>query len=444
MSQEGLHVLQAEVRNFKNISVKVIEAEGRSFFITGPNASDKSSLIQAIKSPLSAREVPPESIKKGEDKGEIILKLGGTVNGEAKEYMIHMYFAPSTKKGRVVIKDKNGATIPNGKSTLKTLFNSISFDPMEFVRSSPKDTVEMLKRISGVDFSDINKILFENEAEARSLKSQIKDLDAEVEGMPYTPEERKTYANKLDDTEARKAISNIGESIAKHQEVKSKTEAHATAAELAEDKAADISDKIKYLEKEIENLRVDKKEALDTKAHRKDLYEKGTQWLTQHKEPSIAEAQSELDRINNHNRAYEEIDRYRDKYRLSAKKKKELEIAQETIKTKKEEKLQLVKDANLPVDGLTFDDDGVYYDGLPFHGNQINRAKQIEIGVEMAMALNPELKVVFLEDASLLDNKNLHHILQATSERGYQLIAEIVDHSSNDSESHIDFIEEEA
>jgi len=68
------------------------------------------------------------------------------------------------------------------------------------------------------------------------------------------------------------------------------------------------------------------------------------------------------------------------------------------------EKIEAIKNSKLPVDGLSFDDDGVLYQDVPFQ--QASNAERIRVSVAMAMALNPDIRVIRITDGSLLDSDN--------------------------------------
>ena len=58
-----------------------------------------------------------------------------------------------------------------------------------------------------------------------------------------------------------------------------------------------------------------------------------------------------------------------------------------------------------PIDGLSFDANGVTFVGIPF--GQCSSAEQLRVSVAMALAMNPKLKVLLIRDGSLLDENSL-------------------------------------
>jgi hypothetical protein len=54
-------------------------------------------------------------------------------------------------------------------------------------------------------------------------------------------------------------------------------------------------------------------------------------------------------------------------------------------------------------------------------------SEKIKVGVAISMAMNPELKVIRIDDGSLLDSDNLKAIQDMVKEQDYQIWIESVD-----------------
>jgi len=83
-----------------------------------------------------------------------------------------------------------------------------------------------------------------------------------------------------------------------------------------------------------------------------------------------------------------------------------------------------LSEAKFPVAGLSFDESGVTFNGLPFA--QSSGAEQLRASVAIAMAMNPKLKVLLCRDGSLLDDDSLALLSQIVEDNGYQLWLERV------------------
>ncbi len=92
--------------------------------------------------------------------------------------------------------------------------------------------------------------------------------------------------------------------------------------------------------------------------------------------------------------------------------------------------------AKMPVEGLGFDLDGVTYNGVPF--SQASGAEQLRVSVAMAMALNPDIRVIRISDGSLLDSTNMARLAEMAQEHDCQVWIERVDESG-----HVGFVIED-
>lgn len=80
--------------------------------------------------------------------------------------------------------------------------------------------------------------------------------------------------------------------------------------------------------------------------------------------------------------------------------------------------------ADFPIKGLGFDEDGVTYNEVPF--KQASSAEQLRVSTAMCMALNPELRVLYIRDGSLLDDRNLDLIGRMAEANDFQIWVERV------------------
>jgi hypothetical protein len=80
--------------------------------------------------------------------------------------------------------------------------------------------------------------------------------------------------------------------------------------------------------------------------------------------------------------------------------------------------------AAMPIAGLTFDSDGLYYNQIPL--DQCSDGEKLMVSLAISMALNPKLRVLRIKDGSLLDSKNRAIIAETVKDKGYQLWYESV------------------
>ena len=80
----------------------------------------------------------------------------------------------------------------------------------------------------------------------------------------------------------------------------------------------------------------------------------------------------------------------------------------------------------MPLEGLSFDDyGGITFGGFPL--DQASQAEQLRISLEIAMAAQPELRIIRITDGSLLDSASLEAIRKAAADGDYQVWIESVD-----------------
>ena len=114
----------------------------------------------------------------------------------------------------------------------------------------------------------------------------------------------------------------------------------------------------------------------------------------------------------------EERRKYDDNKAKQTEVNQKIDAVQQTIK-------DTIKKANLPVDNAEFDTElWLLVDGVPF--NQKSSAEQLKIATELATFANPELKVVYIKDWSLLDAKSKEYLTKLAEEKDYQILMEVV------------------
>ena len=108
-------------------------------------------------------------------------------------------------------------------------------------------------------------------------------------------------------------------------------------------------------------------------------------------------------------------------------KKQEYETLTVKIDAIDAKKSEMLAKANMPIAGLGINEDGVTYTGIPF--DQISSAEQLKVSLAIAMAANPQIRVIRIMDGSLLDGDNFKVIQEMADAKDYQVFVEKVDDS---------------
>ena len=91
----------------------------------------------------------------------------------------------------------------------------------------------------------------------------------------------------------------------------------------------------------------------------------------------------------------------------------------------REQKRNALAAAKFPIDGLGFDEVGVTFRGVPFA--QCSSAERMKVSLSIAAALNPTIRVIRVNDGSLLDSESMAEVERMAAERNMQVWVERVD-----------------
>ena len=437
--EEGIKVLSLVVENFKNIEKTEVDFAGRSATIIGKNGAGKSSLIQAICSPIDSNYIPAKPVKKGEERGSIELTIGGSLHGEEETYTLGLHFSEKHKKGRITVTNGEGEKVNGGKQFISDIVGNIGFDIQEFIKlgvtssgsiSKPgtQEQIEILKKLMPKDvlkqMHDLDKE-FKDVYEARAdVNRDISHAKSKLEGHDFSQDELERYNEVVDTDGIVSKMTNIEKELEKYSKVFSTVDSLLDSIPLKQERLALLEEKVEALHAEI-TADIDK-------------LDKGEVWLANKTKPSIEAMNIELSNANIHNNKVKEVKSLQDSQIAIRLLQENSEANTERLDKIKREKKQIFTSSPLPVKGLTFDEEGIYFKGLPFVEGQHPSSTIISIGAKIGMALNPNLRMLVIKDGSLLDKKTLKWLVTQCEKENYQLFVEMV---ADNEEVEIEFIE---
>ena len=144
----------------------------------------------------------------------------------------------------------------------------------------------------------------------------------------------------------------------------------------------------------------------------------------------------EMMRCHQHERRVEgfarrfEIERRAQKIRLSEEaiaKEAEADAFDAAMTERNRAKQAAIDRSDLPIPGLGLVNEEVTYNGVPLA--QASSAEQLRVSMAMAMAANPQIRVIRITDGSLLDSSNMALIAEMAAEADFQVWVERVDES---------------
>jgi len=373
-------------------------------FILTHNTSVLDAIYWAI---CGSKNVQSQPIRKGEEEARIRLDLG--------EIIVTRRFR-TTKKGdvatEVVVENAEGARFQSPQGMLDALTGELAFDPLAFARANSRAQFDMLRKfVPGVDFEAVDAA---NESDFRKrtdVNRRVKEARAAADAIgilnPVEPVDVQELVAQMD--EAGRHNSDLATRQARREQAK-------IEITTQRENAALIRERILDLEAEIARLR---KAAANSEAAANDLEEKLASAGPLPEPIDTAPIRAAIQQAEQTNRSHA---RYEERQKHLARAKaleEESGALTQAMADRKAAKEQAIAEAAMPVDGLTFDDDGaVLLNGVPF--DQASDAEQLRASVAIAAAMNPKLRVIRIRDGSLLDDDAMQALAQMAAERDMQ------------------------
>jgi DNA repair exonuclease SbcCD ATPase subunit len=418
--EKGLRIVKLVAENVKGLKAVEIVPDQNFQVIAGRNAQGKSSVLDAIWLALgggSASKSFDRPVREGADSAMAQLDLG--------EYIVTRKWT-SNEKSTLTVVSKEGAKFSSPQKMLDELIGKLSFDPLAFANLDEKKQMDTLMSlvdlpVSPIEFDLQKKKVFE---ERTMVNREVKNLKAQFDAMPYhqgVPEEEIQMSDVLTEMNAAQVQIQMNE-----QKRKELSAAHQDYLTLKHN-FQNAESTIEQLEEQLRNA----KEHRDRiSALMKESVDKGSvlsNEVNQLVDPDLSEFHNKLQVIDDTNAKVRDnkIKFQREvAYDQALSKANELTQMLEVLESQKQ---SMMKEAKFPIEGLSFGEDGVLYNGVPF--KQCSAAERLKVSMAMAMALNPKLRVIRILDGSLLDSTNMNLIQEMVKEKDYQVWIEVVDES---------------
>lgn len=409
-----MKILNLTAENIKKLVAVEITPDGNIVQITGKNGQGKTSVLDSIWWALAGTEhIQAQPIRKGEKTARIRLDLG--------EMRVERRF---TEKGNYLsVETVDGAKYPSPQKMLDDLIGALSFDPLGFVRMPDKKQFDELRRVSKLktDIDAIDRANKEDYARRTDLNREAKSKRAQGEGIMVPAG---LPASRVDESSLLDGIQQAADENAKIEQRKARRQEAAQQADVARHGAATARDRAADLRRQAETLDAT---ATELEAQAATLQKKIDEANALPDPVNIATLRAALDAAKQVNAQISERER-REKIEAEAE---DLEAKSAKLTNAMDERAQQKMDAiakaEMPVAGLGFGDGIVTYNGVPLE--QASSAEQLRVSLGIAMAANPRLRVIRIQDGSLLDDESLAQIADMAKDQDYQVWIERVDSS---------------
>lgn len=440
-------VKKLELVNFQVIKEFNADFDGNVYFITGDNELGKSTVLKAIGALLTGNR--DAVLKNGESKGFAKMIVGD----DGEEYEVELKFTKANPRGTLSIKSKTTGMKSDNVSMLQKIFGYTDFDAVEFSRWSEtaegrRKQIEVVKsllpeevrtRIAEID-TTVAGLKTERTGVNRDLKTYKSISDAAGQGL--TTQDLKTYAKQKDITELMKEQAENAQLIEKAKTVRSALEQRKKLLEeiperLAEAKAT-YEKAIEEAKKAIERTEKLYKEAIAQIESEKADYEarkaNAEKWLANYEENNQEKLDTaeQLRKAEEHNKMAAKVADYLSKKKQADDKKAEAEKMDSEIAELSAEREKLISSAKLPISGLSFSDDGLVLNDVPFVAGKVSDSQIMEVAAKLIIASNPTVKVFRIARGESLGQKRLQAILDLAKKEGFQGFIESVVRGQHD------------
>lgn len=391
-----MKVIELISENFKRLNAHVV-MDGKSVTVEGKNGVGKSSFIDAVWVALTGKDVPEQPIQQGKESAKIAVTVKAD---DDSQFIVERKFLPSG--ATLTVKTSDGAKFSSPQKFLDQKLGCISFDPFEFIHKQPREQKKFLMELLGIDLTEIDSTKKTLLAQKDELAKQHQVLKSEIDKYPAITEQ-------LEERSTAEAIKKYNDCLEDIKEIREKK----ARFEYLKSKKHEYTCKVKEINSLLDGINSELEKFND-----ENLIE-----------PELSDLQEEIDAISAHNEKVkqqkitklkiEQLNSITAKGRAKA----------EEIKNLEEERINIIASARIPIEGLSFSEDGLLFEGLPFTEEQLSTAKLIEAGIKISIALNPNLRIMRIKDGSLLDSDTLAIIKQAAKDNDYQLFIERVSDS---------------
>ena len=430
-----MYIKKLELMNFQVIEKFEAEFNGNVYFVTGDNELGKSTLLKAIGALLTGER--DEVLRNGASKGFAKMVVGD----DGEEFDVSLSFTENNPRGTLTIKQKSTGMATNNVSMLQRIFGYQDFDAVEFSRWSEtaegrRKQIAVVKalmapaireRIEAID-NEVSGLKTERTGVNRDVKTFDTLIAQIMERME--PGDVEKYATPINVTGLMEQQATNAQLIEKAKTVRNALEQRTAQLaeipgriEIAEDSLKKAKEAAARMIEEAEKTYKETMAVIE--AERADFESRkanAEQWLAKYEEnnPEKTNVAEQLAEAEAHNKKYSLVEQYKEKKNQFDAIKAKAEQMEARIDALAKERAELIANAKLPIDGLTFTDDGLELNGVPFVPGKVSDSQIMEIATKLIIASNPTVRVFRIARGESLGAKRLETIIDVAKRNGFQ------------------------
>lgn len=388
----------------KDITIKP-QADRYVVLLGGKNRQGKSSVLGALAAALGGKdEIAADPVRHGEAQAVIEVELD---NGLLLSRVIN-----PDRSTTLEVRSKLGA-VKSPQGVLDKLIGGRFLDPLEFLQL--KEAEQRKRLLALIDTDGAIAKIDERRAGVFNLRTEVgRKLRPAVTQLDATPEV--TPGQEIDVAALVAEGNAISDRTRELNAANGEEREARLALESQQASAKRMDDAIVRLEQQLAQARADRERLnlpiAEAEVRAKNAKLKADQladeWERMHK-PRRDEINAELARAQEHNRQVAT-----DKAAVAARARLKADVERLDAEHDRldgelaaidREKAAKLEAAPLPVPGLGVAADGVTFNGVPLA--QASGAEQHRVALALAMAVNPQLRDIWIRDGALFDDESL-------------------------------------
>ena len=372
--------------------------------ISGKNGAGKTSAIDSIWATIqwrAGKKLNPSPIRKGAKFAEVTVTF--------EELVITRRWLDSGNTS-LRVTNREGWKVPDSPQELLDKFIGVlSFDPSIFSQMKSPDQRQLLLKLVKVDIDSFD-VKIEGLREKRRLQGQTVKL---YEGERDTTDFSGIPSGEIDISELQRDVEKAIDHNRDVDEAGHKIGYCQEEIRKSAERILELEDKVKELRKGISTY--------------KNMIDREERFTKDNKKTDVEVVRAKLNKALEINELVQARQRNLETDKKWRNAKDVYNTYTSDIETIEYNKEKALKEAQMPIKGLSVDDTGVIYNSIPF--TQLAISEQIKVSFSIAMALNPKMQVVFLRNYTLLDVNSKKVVKDLSKKYGFQVWAEQVDSS---------------
>jgi recombinational DNA repair ATPase RecF len=437
-----MKIMEVQISNILRLRQVSIKPDGTMTVLGGRNEQGKTSVMRSIEMAFNGgKSIPTKPVHGGAEKGEVVVHVG---EHDRVELTVTKTIHP-TGAADLRVRLADGS---KKNQTWLEAFKPVTIDPVDWQLKSKtakgrREQAEEVRKLAGVDFSaldDRRAGIYEDRAK---LNAKLRDREGELAAMQTysdAPAEEVSFsdlterlkaanATNAENARVRDGLKALKELLAREeQNVKIVDEQRGEAIVYLTGVVERLKKELADAEKRLAEAQYEKAESIKAAEkqveHTRQRVAKGEEHVAGLKDVDTSAIEQELANAEAINRKVRANKAREEARRGVAELNKAVATLTEQIERIDQEKHDLLAASKLPVEGLSFDDEGVMLNGIPT--DAWSTAQTIRTLCLMAMANAGALRLLMIPSGAFLDQQNLKLIHDLAAERDFQVFVETV------------------